>query len=300
MSAHPFKQVDVFSKGGFNGNPVAVVFNADDLSTDQMQKFAVWTNLSETTFVLKPTIPEAHYKLRIFTPKKELPFAGHPTIGSCYAVIESGVCLPKNGKVIQECEAGLINITLHREDSGDVWYAFELTEFTSSEVSDEVAIAILNCLFNANGQIQERKWNPIFINVGPIWLTIQLDSAHQVLNLYPDYGMMANLSEQYGFTGVYVFGKHDDMHIESRAFAPAINVVEDPACGSGAAACGIYVYLSNNKLGRDFDGNLSISQGCKVGRAANLNVVTSLNTNGSLKVKVGGSASTCIEGSVNI
>ncbi|WBW73810.1 phenazine biosynthesis PhzF protein family [Schizosaccharomyces osmophilus] len=304
MSAHPFKQVDVFSKGGFNGNPVAVVFNADDLSSEQMQKFAVWTNLSETTFVLKPTVPEADYKLRIFTPGNELPFAGHPTIGSCHAVIESGICLPKNGRVVQECGAGLVPINVTRGENDDVEYAFELPNVTSSEVSDEAAIGIVNCLFDVDNQVQERgKWNPLLMDAGPKWLTIELDSANQVLDLNPDYSTMAKLSKQYGYTGIYVFGKHHDKHVEARAFAPAIGVLEDPACGSGAAACGMYVSLLSNEsktLGNGFDGKLSISQGCKVGRQANLSVVTFTNSNGLSTVKVGGSATTCIAGSVSI
>ncbi|EPX73368.1 enhancer-RNA-mediated silencing [Schizosaccharomyces octosporus yFS286] len=305
MLAHPLKQVDVFSKGGFNGNPVAVVFNADDLSSEQMQKFAIWTNLSETTFVLKPTVPEADYRLRIFTPGNELPFAGHPTIGSSHAAIESAVCVPKNGKVVQECGAGLVPITLTRGENDDIEYAFELSNVTSSQISDEAAVAILNCLFDVKDHIQERgKWNPVLMDAGPKWLTVELQSANQVLDLIPDYGTMAKLCKEYGYTGVYVFGKHHgDTHYESRAFAPAIGVLEDPACGSGAAACGMYASLFNNKdgeLGNASNGKLRISQGCKVGRQANLSVQTFMNSDGYSTVKVGGSATTCITGSVLI
>ena len=111
-----FKQVDVFTNRKFKGNPVAVFFDADDLNSDEMQAIAKWTNLSETTFVLKTTNKDADYKLRIFTPKNELPFAGHPTIGSCFALIESGLIQPKSGKLIQECGAGLVEILV----GGDV------------------------------------------------------------------------------------------------------------------------------------------------------------------------------------
>lgn len=102
-----FQQVDVFTSGKFKGNPVAVVSAADNLSTEEMQAFAIWTNLSETTFLLKPTSPEADYRLRIFTPQSELPFAGHPTLGSCHAWMTAGG-KPKKNIIIQECQAGLI------------------------------------------------------------------------------------------------------------------------------------------------------------------------------------------------
>ena len=102
MAVHRFKQVDVFTARPFFGNPVAVVLDADDIADEEMQRIAAWTNLSETTFVLKPTITQPAYRLRIFTPAHELPFAGHPTIGSCHAVIEGGIVTPKDGRLVQE------------------------------------------------------------------------------------------------------------------------------------------------------------------------------------------------------
>jgi PhzF family phenazine biosynthesis protein len=106
MNAVRFKQVDVFTRVPFRGNPVAVVLQGQGLATDEMQRVAAWTNLSETTFVLPPTSPAADYLLRIFTPRAELPFAGHPTIGSAHAVLEAGIATPKNGRLRQECGAG--------------------------------------------------------------------------------------------------------------------------------------------------------------------------------------------------
>ena len=114
MPSYPFKQVDVFTTQPFCGNPVAVVLGADALTPTDMQRIATWTNLSETTFVLSPTCPEADYRLRIFTPKGELPFAGHPTIGSAHAVLESGLVQPHNSQLVQECEAGLLPLRIEQ------------------------------------------------------------------------------------------------------------------------------------------------------------------------------------------
>src|SRR6266508_2783263 len=116
MSTYRFKQVDAFTPRSFYGNPVAVVLGADDFDAQEMQRIAAWTNLSETTFVLQPTIPGPAYRLRIFTPDGEVPFAGHPTIGSCHAVLEAGIVIPHDGRLVQECGAG--NLPLRIEGAG--------------------------------------------------------------------------------------------------------------------------------------------------------------------------------------
>jgi PhzF family phenazine biosynthesis protein len=118
MQTLPFKQVDVFTQKPFLGNPVAVVIGAEGLAAEEMQRIAAWTNLSETTFVLPPSSERADYHLRIFTPKQELPFAGHPTVGSAHAVMESGFAAPRGGKLHQECLAGLIELTIEETEIG--------------------------------------------------------------------------------------------------------------------------------------------------------------------------------------
>jgi PhzF family phenazine biosynthesis protein len=122
----PFKQVDVFTSVPFGGNPVAVVLDARGLSESQMQRIANWTNLSETTFVLPPTQPEADYRVRIFTPRAELPFAGHPTLGTAHALLEAGKITARNGRLTQECATGLIALTVSTADSDTVQIAFDL------------------------------------------------------------------------------------------------------------------------------------------------------------------------------
>jgi len=117
MTTYRFKQVDAFTSRPFFGNPVAVVLGADGLETEEMQRIAAWTNLSETTFVLEPTVAQPAYRLRIFSPGHELPFAGHPTIGSCHAVLEAGIVTPRDGGLVQECGAGNLPLRIDSNPS---------------------------------------------------------------------------------------------------------------------------------------------------------------------------------------
>ncbi len=126
MACLPIKTVDVFTTVPFKGNPVAVVLDATSLSAGQMQQIARWTNLSETTFVLPPTEPGADYQVRIFTPGAELPFAGHPTIGTAHALLEAGAVQANDGVLVQQCAAGLITLTVEGEGQGAPWISFEL------------------------------------------------------------------------------------------------------------------------------------------------------------------------------
>jgi predicted PhzF superfamily epimerase YddE/YHI9 len=128
MARHPFKTVDVFTAIPFQGNPLAVVFDADGLSTAQMQRIANWTNLSETTFVLRPTQAGADYRVRIFTPGAELPFAGHPTIGTAHALLEAGAIAARDGRIDQECAAGLVRLDVRHADDGARWVVAQLPD----------------------------------------------------------------------------------------------------------------------------------------------------------------------------
>lgn len=128
MTRVPFKTVDVFTTVPFKGNPVAVVLNANGVTTEQMQQIARWTNLSETTFVVPATAEGADYHVRIFTPGAELPFAGHPTIGTAHALLEAGMIETKNGALVQQCGAGLINLKVEHASDGARWISFDLPE----------------------------------------------------------------------------------------------------------------------------------------------------------------------------
>ena len=192
-----FKQVDVFTRVPFRGNPVAVVLEAKELSTQDMQRVAAWTNLSETTFVLPPTSSAADYLLRIFTPRAELPFAGHPTIGSAHAVLEAGIAKAKDGRLRQECGAGVLGLQV---DGDTLWLDSPgATETAFSEV------AALEKMLGAKA-----RGSPLIMNVGPRWLVAELADAEIVGALHPDMPALAELNNRLSIGGVTVYGASSD------------------------------------------------------------------------------------------
>lgn len=275
----PIKYVDAFSGEPFKGNPVAVVLEADGLTTDQMQTVARWTNLSETTFALPPSTSEADYRLRIFTPKKELPFAGHPTLGSAHALVESGLVKPKNGVLIQECGQGLIQVRL----DGKV-FTLNMPEATIRKVSNEdvkILESVLNCKLEA----------PEIVDVGPLWITDRVENVETLLELKPDLNALAELERKLSVTGVTLFADYPDSNdIEVRSFAPSCGVSEDPVCGSGNGAVGEF-----RKLRKSLETpSYTAAQGRKVGRDGHVHMRI-----GST-VHVGGECVTCLKGELSI
>lgn len=221
----PFLQVDVFGDAPFKGNPVAVVLFAGGLTDSQMQEIANWTNLSETTFVCEPTDDDADYRLRIFTTQSELPFAGHPTIGSAAAVLAYGLQPKTPGRLVQECARGLVSLRL----DGDRIF-FELPEPKLTPPSERQLADTLSALGVSEGAVHDAS----VVDVGAVWLTLQLDSAQEVLDLAPDMARLAPATER--CTGVTVFGLYapgGPASVEVRSFAPGDGVPEDPVCGSG-------------------------------------------------------------------
>lgn len=284
MTFRQFKQVDVFREKLYTGNPVAVFFDSDDLTTEQMQQMARWTNLSETTFLLKPTNPLADYRLRIFCPQSELPFAGHPTLGSCFAALEAGICSAKEGKIVQECEVGLVELAAH-EKEGKRFISFECPPCSVHSVTSE-AIEKLEDGLNLPSGFTKTYSPPTLIVPGPRWLVVELENARQVLELKPDMQKVAEASERFGWTGVQVFGQREKGIYEMRNFAPNIGVPEDPACGSGSAALGVFL-----KLYKGMSEGFEIMQGSAISRDAHLSV----SIKGE-KIHVGGYAVTCVDG----
>lgn len=256
MRALAFQQVDVFTAAPFQGNPVAVVLDGDRVLAEQMQAIARWTNLSETTFVCTPTAPDADYRLRIFTPRGELPFAGHPTIGSAHAVVRHGLKPRVPGRLVQECARGLIPLRLE----ADRIY-FELPPAVHREPSAEQVAAAADALGIGSSQVMRAA----VIDVGAIWFTVQVAEARAVLALRPDMQKVAALAPA-NLTGVTVFGHYppaSPAHLEVRSFAPAHGVAEDPVCGSGngcvawmlrharSAVSDQYIAAQGQCLGRD-------------------------------------------------
>lgn len=221
-----FQQVDVFTQEAGLGNPVAVVLDGEGLSDAQMARFARWTNLSETTFVLPATASEADYRVRIFTPGQELPFAGHPTLGTCHALLEAGR-VSRSEALVQECGAGLIPIRVERD--GALVFAAPPAKTSASPRTAEELVRLLG-----GGNVTD----PLLIDVGPRWLTLRLTQPGDLDRLQPDYPAIAQATHADGVGGITVYAVSSEGTVEVRSFAPADGIDEDPVCGSGNAAVG--------------------------------------------------------------
>ncbi|MFN3748588.1 MAG: PhzF family phenazine biosynthesis protein [Sphingorhabdus sp.] len=276
----PFKQVDVFTDIALKGNPVAVILDAKGLSADQMQAIANWTNLSETTFVTPATDAAADYSVRIFTPKSELPFAGHPTLGTAHAVIEAGLATPKNGKVVQQCAVGLVEVSIAGKG-----LSFRLPRYACEEApeAEKLAAAL------GEGAI---KGAPQIVNVGPRWVIAELASAQTVEQLQPDLQILADYDRAQSTTGMTVYAEKPDGSIVVRSFAPADGIAEDPVCGSGNGAVAAYRLKAQQvSAGSEY----VASQGRQVGRDGNVRVRIKGDA-----IHVGGDCVTVVDGTFRI
>lgn len=292
MERVDFKQVDVFSTRPFSGNPVAVVFGGEALNAWEMQRIAAWTNLSETTFVLPPSVTGADYRLRIFTPKQELPFAGHPSIGSAHAILEKEVAKAQAGRLIQECAAGLLNLRVEGSDSGRKIFV-QVPSPTRQSVEESYSARIASALAG----IGVACTPPLLINVGPTWMVVNLGSAAAVDALQPDMAAISSLSMALQITGITVFGRTvgEEAAIAVRSFAPAQGVPEDPVCGSGNACVAAFLDYSGlmDAIGRRY----LARQGKALGREGHVWVET--DTSGE-RIEIGGASVTCIDGSIRL
>ncbi|MBI4939333.1 MAG: PhzF family phenazine biosynthesis protein [Actinobacteria bacterium] len=278
-----FAQVDVFTQTRYRGNPVAVVVDADGLSDEQMQSFAVWTNLSETTFLLQPTKPGADYRVRIFTPSEELPFAGHPTLGTCHAWLRSAINgasrLDRTRDVVQECAAGLVRV---RREEGRL--AFAAPPLRRSGPVDEADVArVAQALRIDRADVLDA----VHADNGPPWVAVRLRDADAVLALRP--GSVGDL--YVGVVGAYPEGSPEA--VEVRAFCPGGGDVtmEDPVTGSLNAA--IAPWLESTGV---VTYPYVASQGTLLGRAGRAHLAR--DDEGT--VWVGGTTITCIDGFVEL
>jgi predicted PhzF superfamily epimerase YddE/YHI9 len=274
MKQLAFKQVDVFTARPFCGNPVAVVIGADGLDTAAMQRIAAWTNLSETTFLLPPTQPSASYKLRIFTPRRELPFAGHPTVGSAHAALESGFAKAVGGKLRQECGAGVLDLTV---EGSRIFVNAPQPKLREVQAP----------LFGRGRTLR--------VDVGPIWIVADLGDAKTVDELQPDMAAIAELSDQLDASGATVFGRTGNAAapIHVRSFAPAQGIPEDPVCGSGNIS--VAAYLRETGLLKEFGASYTARQGMQVGRDGRVQVRVSADA-----IQIGGEAVTCVDGKLRV
>lgn len=276
MSKFTFQQVDVFASRPLRGNPLAVVVGTDALSEPEMAAFANWTNLSETTFLLKPKSAGADYRVRIFTPVRELPFAGHPTLGSCHVWLATGG-EPKGREIIQECEAGLIRI---RRDNDRLSFAAPDLR-RAGPVEPEILARIVRGLNLAPDAIVDANW----VDNGPGWLAVLLRSRDEVLALRPDYAAISGL--RVGVVAPWNLLKDGrDADFEVRAFTAA--GFEDPVTGSLNA--GLAQWLIGSGIAPS---TYIASQGTVLGRAGRVHVEQAGGD-----IWIGGNVATCIEGSV--
>jgi PhzF family phenazine biosynthesis protein len=270
---HQFRQVDVFGSGPLTGNPVAVVHDADDLDEDEMQQFAQWTNLSETTFLLRPTTDQADYRLRIFTPSRELPFAGHPTLGSAHAWLEAGG-VPQGEQLVQECAAGLVTVA-----RGEL-LAFQAPPLLrDGPVSEADLIAVTDILDISRNDVVDAKW----VDNGPGWVGVLLNDAHDVLEIDPDRSKLDGWD--IGVVGPWRDGG-SDADIEVRAFDSS---TEDPVTGSLNASLG--QWLAGTVLPEQY----VAAQGTAIGRRGRVHVRREGTT-----VWVGGDTRTTVRGEVDL
>lgn len=250
---HRFHQLDVFTAVPLKGNPLAVVHAAQGLGENTMAAFARWTNLSETTFLLPPTQPGADYRVRIFTPGGELPFAGHPTLGSCWAWLAAGGQPRQPGMVVQECGVGLVRV--RRDAAHPQRLAFAAPPLRrTGPLADELLQRIAAGLGLAREDVLHHQW----VDNGPGWCAVMLKSAAQVLAVRPDWAVLGDV--KLGLVGAQPAG-HAAL-FEVRAFVPSLGVAEDPVTGSlnaglaqwliGAGLAGpAYLAVQGTALGRD-------------------------------------------------
>ncbi|MBG6077308.1 PhzF family phenazine biosynthesis protein [Polaromonas sp. CG_9.11] len=307
MTPRPFRQVDVFTSVPYLGNPLAVVLDGSGLDDAAMQRFARWTHLSETTFLLPSTQAAADYRVRIFTPGGELPFAGHPTLGSCHAWLQAGGQPKDSGMIVQECQVGLINI---RRETTTQRLAFAAPPLHRSAPGADLLAQVVQALGLQAGQVLAAQ----LLDNGPVWLGLLLGSVESVLQLAPDHLALEKLGVKVGIAGIYppeevplLIGRANrearafDIDVrkkpgisaapglEVRAFAAAIGIAEDPVTGSLNASLAQWLMAEDHMPARYL-----ASQGVCLGHAGQVHV----ERDAQGQVWVGGESVTCIEGQV--
>ena len=274
----PFQQVDVFASEAYRGNPLAVVLDGAGLSPAQMQRFAHWTNLSETTFLLPPTAAGADYRVCIYDPLSELRFAGHPTLGSCHAWLRAGGQPQNPGVVVQEGLVGLVKIR-----QGDAGLSFAAPALTRSEPDPVLLAQVTAALRLEARQVLAAQT----LDNGLAWLGLLIDGADTVLGIEPDHAALKQLGVTVGVAGRP--GVTSAVQLEVRAFAAAVDIPEDPVTGSLNASLAQWLIADGYLPARYL-----AAQGTRMGRAGRV----ALERDAEGQVWVGGASTTCVEGEV--
>lgn len=277
-----FQQVDVFGSGRFSGNPLAVVHDADGLSTEEMQTFARWANLSESAFLLPPSTPAADYRVRIFTLARELPFAGHPTLGSCHAWLTAGGMPADDGVVVQECGAGPVQV--RRDGDGLAFAAPPLIR--AGPVDRERTDTISRVL--GTSKIEDMQW----VDNGPGWVAVLLSDAAAVLEVEPDFTRHTEEGGlDIGLVGPYPPGSECDFEVRALFTDDRGTAREDPVTGSLNASLGQWLLASDLATAP-----YTVSQGTVLGRRGRVRI----SQDDAGRVWVGGSVHTAIQGEIDI
>jgi PhzF family phenazine biosynthesis protein len=284
-----FKQVDAFSAEPLKGNPVAVVFDADGMTDAQMQELAAWTNLSETTFFQAPADPAADYRLRIFYPRGELPFAGHPTIGSAHAALEAGMLSKR--EFVMECGAGLLPLRVEGEGRDRTIFVKAPESKFTHEFSSSV-----DAISGVLGATIVGDPPPAALDNGPVWIFCRMESS-VITGLTPDMTATERLSRNLGVEGFAVFALVNgaDHRVHIRVFGPAAGVPEDPVTGSANAS--LAAYMARYGLLAQTGHEYVSSQGRELGRDGRVHVRV-LNDEG--RAEIGGQAVTVIDGEIGL
>lgn len=286
-----FKQVDVFGHTPFKGNPLAVVFDADGLSGQDMQTIARWTNLSETTFICRPTDPEADYLVRIFTPVYEMPFAGHPTLGTAHALLESGYVPRRAGRLVQQCGVGLVELAVHEDGS----LAFVAPPARIAPL-DADELQLLKCALRCDG-IGFITRPPCRMDNGATWLTIGVDSPQACLAIQPDPALTWQIMQKTGMSGLAFYAAHapdSPATLEVRCIVVdgPFDLYEDPVTGSANAGIACLLAARNQRPGASY----SVRQGTAIGRDGRVTV----HYGEDGKIWVGGRSVTIVDGTVRL
>ena len=287
MPTFEYLQLDVFASRLLEGNPLAVVIGADVLDGATMQRIARWTNLSETTFLLRPSQPGANYRVRIFTPRQELPFAGHPSVGSAWAAIHAG-CVPEQPALVQECAAGLLPVTVQGQgEARCIHVQAPPARIAPGDGTLREALGLALGLDIAAAHA---------VDNGPLWLLCDLGEARRVRALAPDLPAIAALCEARGAVGVSVFGREErgELAMAVRAFCPADGIPEDPVTGSANAAIGALLHHTG-ALSR-YGHRYVASQGREVGRDGRVEV----RVDSSGNVTIGGRCAPGVRGTFTL
>lgn len=290
MTGLKFLQLDVFCLRPGGGNPLGVVTGAGGWSAHAMQRFAAWTNLVETTFVLPPTQAGASYRLRIFTPKREIAFAGHPSVGSAHAVLSEGLATPRDGLLVQECEAGLLSLRVD-PDGVPPEIAVQAPPARVLQTGLDIDAGLASLLAG----VELGRLPPAFVEGGRRWWLAEFASEAALRAWHPDHAAIAALAHANDSLGLCAFARstEPDFELVVRAFPAGVGIVEDPA--SGAANGLIGAYIASAEPGGPLSAGYRVSQGREIGRDARMRV----QIQGDGAVWVGGMSHVVVKGSLD-